>query len=170
MPGSSSFEDLMADVRERTSAARVTLRLDVAGANFPVIAEALDDGAASIRSDNSLDQRGAATAQRVMRTRQVLVQNDCLKAENSPPAALLEAYRVRAQVLAPVLIEGAVAGWVSVHSMVERAWSDHDVAAASRAADAAAAALQSTVPRGQALAASAQPLTNKTCREEIPNV
>lgn len=169
MPASSGLEELVAAVREQTSAARVTLRLDVAGANFPVIAEALDDGAASIRSDNSLDQRGAATAQWVMRTRQVLVQNDCHLAESPPPAALLEAYQVRAQMLAPVLIEGAVAGWVSVHSTVARDWSDHDVAIAAGAAHAASAALRSTAPAGKNRLSPAQPLTNRSYRKEIPH-
>lgn len=143
MPAQSNFEDLVARVREQTAAARVTLRLDVAGANYPVIAESLGDGAASIRSDNSLDQRGAATAQWVIRTHQVLVQTDCRSAENPPPRELIKAYHVGAQVLAPVLLEGNVAGWVSVHSTVRREWSEQDVAAATSAADAAAAALGS---------------------------
>jgi maleate isomerase len=40
---------------------------------------------------------------------------------------------VRAQVLGPILRAEAMTGWISVHSLRERAWTEKDLAALSEA-------------------------------------
>lgn len=103
------------------------------------MAEAIAPGVKPIAHDDSLDQRNAPTAQWLMRTREVLVQNDCSVDEPPAPPALLEVYEVKAQMLAPLISDGEVAGWVSVHEVRNvRAWTDEEVSvlrsAASRVA------------------------------------
>jgi maleate isomerase len=109
------------------AASRVTLRLDVAGMNFPVVAEAVD-GVAPLSGLHSLDQRNLATVRYLFRTHDVLVQDDCQGADPPPPAALVDAYGVKAQMLAPLLYSGTVLGWVSVHDCTKaRSWTRADV-------------------------------------------
>jgi GAF domain-containing protein len=122
-----SVDDQLEQLRSALTVARVTLRLDVSGLNFPVIGEALAHGTRSIRQDDTVDQRGAATAQWVMRHRQTLVQPDVLGTDPPPPQALVELYGVGAQILSPVARGGSVVGWVSVHASSPRKWSAHDV-------------------------------------------
>lgn len=122
---SRALRDLLA----RTEASRVTLRLDVVGMNFPVVGEAVDS-VAVLSGNHSLDQRNLDTVQYLLRTHDVLIQDDCSTAEPAPPAALIGAYGVKAQMLAPVLREHRVLGWVSVHDCVRaRTWRDSDVTA-----------------------------------------
>ncbi|MCW2701470.1 MAG: hypothetical protein JWQ45_3005 [Blastococcus sp.] len=110
-----------------TGASRATLRLDVAGMNFPVVAEAVD-GVASLSGVHSLDQRNLATVRHLFQTHDVLVQDDCRMADPAPPAALVDAYGVKAQMLGPLLHVGTVLGWVSVHDCAgARPWTDADV-------------------------------------------
>jgi maleate isomerase len=111
-----------------TGASRATLRLDVAGMNFPVVAEAVD-GVVPLSGVHSLDQRNLATVRYLFRTHDVLVQDDCQTADPPPPAALVDAYGVKAQMLAPLLYAATVLGWVSVHDCTRaRSWTDTDVA------------------------------------------
>jgi maleate isomerase len=122
---SRSLRDLLAE----TQASRVTLRLDVVGMNFPVVGEAVDSVAA-LSGNHSLDQRNLATVRHLMRTRDLLIQDDCRTSSPAPPAALIGAYGVKAQMLAPVLHGDRVLGWVSVHDCVRsRSWRGSDVQA-----------------------------------------
>jgi maleate isomerase len=85
----------------------------------------------------TIDQRAAATARRIEETREMLVQDDVLALEPRPPAALLELYGVRAQVLAPIERDGALAGWLSVHDCSgPHDWSADEQAAINAAAKA----------------------------------
>ena len=114
--------------------ARTTLRLEVAGMNFPCIAEVVAAGQRAMTEDNSIDQRAAATATWVMEQRQVLVQAD-VSVGPPPPPALIEAYGVRAQVLAPIVAGDRAVGWLSVHSDHVRAWTSEAVASITLAAE-----------------------------------
>jgi maleate isomerase len=131
----------LATLLAQTGADRVTLRLDVVGMNYPCIAEHVASGVPLMRTDQSIDQRAAATAQWVARNRRVLVQPDLEGADPAPPAALISVYHVRAQMLAPVLDAGVVAGWVSVHSQRGRPWSAAESEAIEHAAASVAADL-----------------------------
>ena len=67
-------------------------------------------------------------------TRSVLVQADCVHEGPEPPRSLIERYRVRAQMVAPVLADGKVIGTVSVHQQdAVRHWTPDDIAALERA-------------------------------------
>jgi maleate isomerase len=121
-------------LRVGTRAHRATLRLDVPGMNFPCVAESCAPGIRAISADNSLDQVGAATAQWITRTHRVLVQPDLAAADPAPPQALLDAYGVRAQMLAPVIVAGARVGWISLHSVVPREWTPEEILAIEMAA------------------------------------
>jgi maleate isomerase len=121
-------------LRVGTGAHRATLRLDVPGMNFPCVAESCAPGVRAISDDNSLDQAGAATAQWITRTRRVLVQPDLSAADPAPPQALLDAYGVRAQMLAPVMVAGERVGWISLHSTAPRDWTPEQVMAIEMAA------------------------------------
>ncbi len=122
------FQPLVDRLLHEVGASRVTLRLDTPGKNFPAVAEAIADGVAPIRQDDSLDQRNAPTAQWIMARKEILVQPNCGTAEPRPPQALIDVYGVRAQLLAPVLEDGDVVGWVSVHeTRGQRQWTAHEV-------------------------------------------
>ena len=88
-------------------------------------AEALAPGVRSIRRDGSLDQRRLNTVQWLERHRRPLVQPH-FHADPTPPNALIEVYGVNAQMLAPIERGGELVGWLSVHSLREREWSEAD--------------------------------------------
>jgi maleate isomerase len=133
---SSVFEQIAAELLESTGASRVTIRLDKPGEVYPVVAEALAPGIRSIRGATEIDLRKAATFQFLDREQRTLAQRDCLVDEPAVPAALIELYGVRAQVLAPVVSDGRLSGIVSVHhAATVRDWTEAEVAAAEVAAE-----------------------------------
>ena len=125
---SAPFQPIVDDLLAATGASRITLRLDTPGDNFPVVAEALAPGVASIR-EGRLDQRNAPTARRLMETLDVLVQSDTLAADPPPPPELIQHYGTLAQMLGPIVVDGAVTGWLSVHeNRGPREWQPGEVA------------------------------------------
>jgi maleate isomerase len=130
----SEFDTVVQELLQATGASRTTLRLDTPGQDFPVIAEARADGVASIASETSISQRGAATAQRLFETGAPLIQNDCSEADPPPPKELLSVYGVQAQMLGPISQDGRVIGWLSVHyAPSPRDWGQDDIAALEQA-------------------------------------
>ncbi len=129
--------DVEATVRDllgATAASRTTLRLDTPGAVYPVVAEACAPGIRSIRDATEIDLRAAATFKWLDRERRVLVQRDCLEDEPAAPAALIELYGVRAQVLAPLVRDDRLVGIVSVHhAATPRDWSADEISAIEEA-------------------------------------
>jgi len=131
-----TFQTAIQALLQRTGASRTTLRLDRPDAFFPVVAEALAPGVRSIAGDTSIDLRASATFQWLERERTLLIQPDLLAADPAPPAELLELYGARAQMLAPVVRDGALLGVVSVHhSPGPRTWTDGDIAALEQAVE-----------------------------------
>ncbi|MBZ4016571.1 hypothetical protein CCS38_12630 [Streptomyces purpurogeneiscleroticus] len=129
------FQETLTDLLAATGADRTTFRIDLPGHGLEVdltAGEALGEGVRSIRRDASLDQRRLNTVEWLERHRAPLVQPH-FRADPHPPQALIDVYGVNAQLLAPVERDGAMAGWISVHSMAERDWSDHDTAAVADA-------------------------------------
>lgn len=126
---SVSFQPIVDDLLAASGASRITLRLDTPGDNFPVVAEALAAGVASIR-EGRLDQRNAPTAHRLMETLDVLVQNDTLTADPPPPPELIQFYGTLAQMLGPIVSGNEVIGWLSVHeNRGPRDWQADEVEA-----------------------------------------
>lgn len=131
-----SYDALTAELLEATQAGRTTLRLDTPGAIFPVVAEACAPGVRSIRDATEIDLRTAETFRYLERERRLLVQGDCLTDGPEVPTALIEAYGVRAQMLAPIVVDNALAGIVSVHHLsTPRAWTEEEIAALEDAAE-----------------------------------
>ncbi len=144
------FAPLVDELRKRVQASRVTLRLDVKGANFPVVAESRAPGINSIRDDDSLDQRNLATVRFLFRTKCLLVQDDCVRAEVPVSEELMSRYAVKAQMLAPVLdADGEVRGWLSAHYCPgPRKWHKPDQVAIAQAAAAVRRALNDCAAAG----------------------
>jgi maleate isomerase len=73
-------------------------------------------GAKSLRKENSVDQRAAKTVKWLEANRRILVQPDLADTDAPAPAALIQAYGVRAQMLGPLFRDdGHLQGWISVH-------------------------------------------------------
>jgi maleate isomerase len=130
---------VLARLRDATGALRSTLRIDVPALAFHVdlpAAEALAPGARSLLADGSIDQRAAPTVRWLERERRLLVQPDFDAADPRPPPALIAAYGVQAQMLGPILSDGRLAGWISVHSERRRErWTGAEIAALEHAAE-----------------------------------
>ena len=137
------FASLVDELRKQVQASRVTLRLEVEGTNFPVVAESRAPGIDSIRGDDSLDQRNLPTVRFLFRAKSLLVQDDCARAEVPVPEELMSRYAVKAQMLAPILdADGEVRGWLSAHYCPgPRKWRKPDQAAIAQAAAAVCRAL-----------------------------
>src|SRR5262245_1332943 len=119
-----------------TGASRVTLREPRSDAFFPVVREALADGVPSITDVEAPNMPGQPVVLEIVKGRQV-VQDDCLSAFDDPDfQEMLELYGgMRAQIVTPVLADGAVKGIISVHQLgARRAWSDSDIEACNEAA------------------------------------
>lgn len=119
-----------------TGASRVTLREPREDAFFPVVREALAEGVGSIRDVEAPNMPGQPVVLEIVEGRQV-VQDDCLTAFADPDfQEMLELYGgMRAQIVTPVLVDGAVNGIISVHQLgARREWSDRDIQACSDAA------------------------------------
>lgn len=127
----------MTELLDSTAASRVTLRVDAPDHGFQVnipAAEARAPGVKSLMAEGSLDQRAAETVKWLEREKRVLVQNDVNTDGPPPPTALVEIYGTRAQMLGPLLREGSLVGWVSVHeNRGPRVWRDVDRDALSKA-------------------------------------
>ncbi|MGW8887352.1 maleate cis-trans isomerase family protein [Streptomyces sp. NPDC055749] len=125
------FRTILRTLLDATGADRTTLRLDLPEHGLGVdltAAEALREGVRSIRRDASLDQRRLNTVEWLERQRIPLVQPH-FEAIPHPPKALVDVYGVHAQMLSPLGGATEMAGWISVHSMEERDWTDRDTTA-----------------------------------------
>lgn len=132
------FDAILAALRDATRATRTTFRIDLPDRGLhvnDVAGEALAPGAASLRGQTAIDQRAADSIAWLDATRRVLVQNDLRgRVDPAPPPELMAIFGVTAQVLAPVVRDGALQGWVSVHDASgARSWTDEDVQAVGAA-------------------------------------
>lgn len=135
---SATVDGIVASLLAETGASRVTLRRDVdAVTPFPVVAEALAPGAGSLRGETSVHLPTQPVVLEVQAGRQV-VQDDCSRAHDDPAfQRMLVAYGgLAAQIVTPVLVDGELAGILSLHQLgAPRAWTADEIAAASRAAE-----------------------------------
>jgi maleate isomerase len=129
----SELQLIITELLQATEASRTTLRMDIPEHNCHVDAAAVEASAPGIRSikvDTSLDQRNLNTVRYLEEQRCNLIQDDCVNAEVSPPAALIQVYGVKAQMLGPLVWDNQLIGWVSVHyTPSTRHWSEEDIAA-----------------------------------------
>lgn len=112
-------EQVLAHLLAAAGADRCTLRYDDPARGWTVqlpCAEVLTGEAKSLRAESSVDQRAAATVKWLEANRRILVQPDLADTDAPAPAALIQAYGVRAQMLGPLFREdGHLQGWISVH-------------------------------------------------------
>ncbi len=133
MPSQTIMEALLA----ATGASRTTLRIESPDEMFPVVAEALAPGVSSIvdvRAPHFSRQPVLLEAQ----TGRQVVQNDCLSASAEPHfREMLELYGgMRAQIVTPIMGEGAVRAIISLHQLGEaRTWTEHEKALCNEAAE-----------------------------------
>jgi hypothetical protein len=129
-------------LREGLGCSRVTVRVDdIPSESFRVKAEACAPGVLSIAAHRTEGVRESETFQWIDRERRVLVQNDIAASPIAPAPVLLGMYGVRAQLLAPVVVDNEVRGIISIHEADLREWRDEDVAVASAASESVASVL-----------------------------
>ena len=113
------MEEVLARLVRATGADRCTLRFDDPMRGWTVqlpCAEVLVGDAKSLRQENSVDQRAAATVKWLETHRHILIQPDLANTDVPAPAALIQAYGVRAQMLGPLFRQdGFLQGWISAH-------------------------------------------------------
>lgn len=124
------IDELLQALLRGTRASRVTLRQDARGNYaYPVTHEALAPGVGSLRDERTVDLRGQPVVLEVAQGRQV-VQDDCAQAFDDPAFhQMREAYGgLAAQIVTPVLVEGRVAGIVSLHQLGSaRRWTEDEI-------------------------------------------
>jgi maleate isomerase len=132
------FDALLDQLLRATGSSRTTLRLDWPELGFhvdDVAGEALAPGEKSLRGQTGINQRAASTVQWLDRERRSLIQDDFTTTDVPPPPALIEVYGAGAQMLAPVIRNDALQGWVSVHyTGSAHHWSHTNVEAIETAA------------------------------------
>jgi GAF domain-containing protein len=129
---SGEIEPILKALLAQTNASRVTLRQDMPGDYaFPVTDEALAPGVGSLREERSVDLRDQPVAREVSSGRQV-VQDDSASSYDDPAFhRMREIYGgLAAQIVTPVLVDGRVAGIVSVHELrAPRRWTAAEIEA-----------------------------------------
>lgn len=133
----TEVDDVLRGLLKDTGASRVTLRQDLPGDYaFPVTHEALAPRVGSLKHERTVDLRSQPVALEVAAGRQV-VQNDCSAAYDDPAFhRMRETYGgLGAQIVTPVLTDGAVKGIVSLHQLGSpRRWTEAEVEACRAAA------------------------------------
>jgi GAF domain-containing protein len=139
MPGKNAFlgdvQEILTRLLEQTNASRTTLRIDLPqfglNVNAPA-AEALAPGVHSIKSQTSLDQRRAVAVLWLEKNRRVFVENDCLNTtpDVAPEKEVTGIYGIRSEMVAPVIHNDDLIGWVSVHNTRgPHQWTKGEIAA-----------------------------------------
>src|SRR5437667_6213491 len=125
-----TYQDIVEKLLADVGASRTTIRLDRPDAVFPVVAEATAPGINSIAGATSIDLKAAPTFIFLAEQKRPLIQSDLLNTDVPPPPALIELYRARAQMVAPILRDDELVGMVSVHyAPGVRDWTSEDIAA-----------------------------------------
>jgi maleate isomerase len=115
---SHQFDAPLDQLPRATGSSRTTLRLDWPELGFHVddfAGKALVPGEKSLRLQRGINQRAVATVQWLDRERRSLIQDDFTTTDVPSLPALIEVCGARAQMFAPVIRNGGLQGWVSVH-------------------------------------------------------
>ena len=128
-------EDILETLLRETNASRTTLRIDLPqfglNVNAPA-AEALAPGVHSIKKETSLDQRKAVAVKWLEKNRRTFVENDCLNTtpDIAPEKEVTGVYGIRSEMVAPVIRNDHLIGWVSVHNIQgPHQWTKSEIAA-----------------------------------------
>lgn len=123
-------QEIIEDLLATTGASRVTLRQAAQDGYFGVSHEALAPGVPSVRGEQTVSLRTNRVAQKVATGCQV-VHDDCRAVDDDPEfLRMLSVYGgLAAQIVTPVMIDGEVAGIVSLHQLGQaRVWTDDEIA------------------------------------------
>lgn len=130
----TSHHKIAADLLEATGSSRTTVRLIDHADNLLLMAEVCAPGVESMGEGPQIDPRQFPTYLYLEEQQKPLIQDDCKNAEVLPPPSLTDHYDVAAQMLAPVMIDDAFRGTVSVHQQGHtRRWSETDKQALDQA-------------------------------------
>jgi maleate isomerase len=130
-----TLQQIVDGLHEAVGASRTTIRAETPGEVFPVVAERVSPGVPSLVGESSIDLRAAKTFRFLEREQRPLIQDDLSNHPLAPPPELIRRYGVRAQMLAPVVRDGRMVAFVSVHYVPSaRRWSPRDVALVADAA------------------------------------
>ncbi|MFE7423352.1 GAF domain-containing protein [Rhodococcus sp. NPDC057529] len=127
----AQMQRICEDLLVSTGGDRTTLRIDIDKHGLHIdtpAAEAANSGVRHIRHEKSLHMRQLDTVAWLEAERSNLLQPDFGRPP-FPPKALIEVYGVQAQMLGPVILDGHLTGFLSVHSLSQRAWTARDEAA-----------------------------------------
>ena len=143
MSGKAAFlgkvDPILKSLLEATNASRTTLRVDLPQFGFSVngpAAEALAPGVHSIKDKTSLDQRNAVAVKWLEKNRRVFVENDCLNTtpDVAPEKEVTGTYGIRSEMVAPIIRDDFLIGWVSVHNIRgPHPWTTSEIAAIEQA-------------------------------------
>lgn len=126
-----AFDDVLSELLAAVDASRTTLRIDLPELEFQVngpAGEARARDVSSLLGQTALDQRSLDTVRWLDAHHDYLIQERCEGADPAPPEALIRIYGVQAQMLGPIIRDGRLAGWISVHeNRSTRQWTDGEV-------------------------------------------
>jgi maleate isomerase len=130
-----TLQDVVDGLHEAVGASRTTIRVETPGDVFPVVAERVSPGVTPIAGEGAIDLRAAKTFQFLERELKPLIQDDLSTDPLAPPPELVRRYGVKAQMLAPVVRDGRMVAFVSIHYLpTARRWSPRDVTLLGEAA------------------------------------
>jgi maleate isomerase len=137
-PVLTALEQTMATLLQATGASRTTVRIDIPAHNChmdTVCAEAMAPGIVPLKLNSSMNQRSLPTVKWLEANRDLLIQSDCANHAVKPPKALTAVYGVKAQMLAPLMAQDELIGFVSLHYVPStRVWSEGEIATLRSAA------------------------------------
>jgi GAF domain-containing protein len=127
----------VAQLRADAGASRVTLRLALPHANFPVVAEAVADGIPRIAGDHSINQRDSSTLHFFQRTRRMLVVPDTRSSVPPTSPEVIERYGILAELVTPLYLQRTLVGVLAVHeTRGPREWSAREIEAVTTTSEA----------------------------------
>ncbi len=132
------IQSILDTLRTDLQADRCTLRLDVPGETFPVVAESCGAGVGTLVGERTIVLRGQPVVEAMLSGVGQVVQEDCATASDDPAFhAMREAYGgLSAQVVTAVRQDDRLAGILSVHMLGgTRAWMPAERGRARRAAE-----------------------------------
>lgn len=117
-----------------TGASRTTVRLIDPDGEIRLVAEARADGVESMADGPQANVRAAPTYIELEKHLRPIYQSDTRSEPPAPPPSLVEHYRVWAQMLAAVVVDGRMVATISVHQQdTARVWTASDRSALATA-------------------------------------
>lgn len=131
----TSFQTIVTELLLETDASRAMLQVAQPDGTFPIVAEAVRHGMQQIRNQApSPELTGRSAFASLDKTQDIFVLNDVAQANPGLPPILLNSYGVKAQMLAPLVLGGRLAGVLTVHhALGPRQWAAGDLGAVRKA-------------------------------------